>query len=125
MNYLRRDRNPCPSVPRYVGWLTVVMLILILMFTLLPTPVSGITLGQIDTFQDASTDGWTDGSAGDNLAIVTTGGPAGFNDYFLQVSSGGSFPSRLITFNDSQWLGNYVAAGVTRVEMDLKNFGPN
>src|SRR5437764_7461399 len=37
------------------------------------------------------------------------------DDNFLQISSG-SFggASRFITFNDTQWTGNYTAAGVTQ-----------
>jgi hypothetical protein len=84
----------------------------------------GIAPGQIDNFQNGSTNGWTDGHGGTNVANVATGGPAGAGDKYLQVSSG-SFDSvsRLITFNQSQWLGNYVAAKVVGLKMDLKNFG--
>ena len=53
-----------------------------------------------------------------------TGGPGGVNDKYLQVSSGtfgGS--ARLITFNRTQWTGNYITAGVAGISMDLRNFG--
>lgn len=84
----------------------------------------GITSGQIDDFQDGATEAWTDGSGGSNVANISSDGPAGLNDHYLQVSSG-SFggAARMLTFNTSQWLGNYVAAGVSGVRMDLKNFG--
>ncbi len=78
---------------------------------------AGITLNQVDSFQ-GSTDNWARGTE------INDGGPTGTGDGFLQVSSG-SFGgrSKLITFNQSQWTGDYVAAGVCSVSMSLKNFG--
>ena len=36
---------------------------------------------------------------------------------------GGSGPGRFLTvFNRAQWLGNYIALGVTAIEIDLQNF---
>jgi hypothetical protein len=29
----------------------------------------------------------------------------------------------MITYNDLQWVGNYIAAGVSGISMDLRNFG--
>jgi len=92
--------------------------------TTTPSLVFGVSLGQIDNFQDGTTQGW-----GDNAQIsvnITNGAPAGANDHYLQVSSG-TFGGgqRLVTFNRSQWTGNYVAAGVTGLTMDLRNFGPS
>ncbi len=83
-----------------------------------------VTAGQVDTFQAAGTAGWTDGHGGDNVLNIVTGGPVGTGDRYLQVSSG-SFDSEshLITFNQSQWLGNYVTTKVVGLKMDLKNFG--
>ena len=88
-------------------------------------PVSrAIVPGQIDTFQDGSTASWGDPAA--NTTNIASGGPAGVGDRYIQVVSGtfGGGP-RLVTFNDSQWLGNYLSAGVSEVRMDLRNFGPN
>lgn len=89
----------------------------------LPSVAQSITLNQVDTFQ-GSLNSWTDGHAANNVANITTGGPNGAGDGYLQVSSG-SFDSepRLITFNQTQWTGNYVAAGVGSISMQLKNFG--
>ena len=80
-----------------------------------------ITLGQIDTFQDGTTQNWTNGGAADPIN-VSTGGPAGSGDRFLEIQSG-SFGggSRLISFNNNQWLGNYIAAGVNKITLDLKD----
>src|SRR5438105_4973790 len=80
-------------------------------------------VGQIDNFQDGTTDNWTNGRLPDPV-VISTGGPAGSGDEYLQVSSGsfGGGP-RLVAFNDSQWAGNFAAAGVSGVAMDLQNFG--
>ena len=88
-----------------------------------PTISWAISGSQTDDFEDGTKQGWTDGLGGNNVVNITAGGPLGTNDNFLQISSG-SFggASRLITFNDTQWIGNYTAAGVTQIAMDLKNF---
>lgn len=90
-----------------------------------PAPSRGqVILSQIDTFQDGSTMAW--GTNGSQPVNIPTGGPAGANDRYLQVSSG-SFGGnvRLLIFNQAQWVGNYVSAGVGRVDMDLNNFTNN
>jgi autotransporter-associated beta strand protein len=85
--------------------------------------VAAITLNQVDTFT-GSLDNWTDGHSGSNVLDVGTGGPNGTGDGYLQVSSG-SFggQARMITFDQSQWVGNYTTAGVGVISMELKNFG--
>jgi hypothetical protein len=81
----------------------------------------GVTIGQSDTFQ-SGLDNWQGGAGG--FAVVPNGGPAGAGDQYLQISSGSSpLPPRLTAINDSQWLGNFTAAGVTAVAMDLLNSG--
>jgi hypothetical protein len=81
-----------------------------------------ITAGQIDDFQDGTTQHWTNGISKPD-PTNTSGGRGGPSDLYLQVSSGtfGSGP-RLATYNTTQWISDYVAAGVTAVSMDLKNF---
>jgi autotransporter-associated beta strand protein len=92
-------------------------------FVAFPAVGECVVLNQTDLFQ-GSLDGWTDGHAGNNVALVATGGPNGANDSYLQVSSGTfGLEPKLITFNQMQWTGNYVAAGVASVSMSLKNFG--
>ncbi len=78
---------------------------------------AGVTLNQLDSFQGDS-DNWARGTA------LADGGPTGTGDGFLLVSSG-TFGgrSRLITFNQAQWTGDFAAAGVGAVAMSLKNFG--
>jgi hypothetical protein len=85
-------------------------------------------VGQIDNFEDGTTQGWMTALLGSpNPAPPTniaTGGPAGLNDNYLRlVSLGGSGAgSRLTAANGAQWAGNYIAAGVTGFRMDVNNF---
>jgi hypothetical protein len=76
-----------------------------------PSTSRGITLGQIDTFEDGTTEGWNGG--------IQLGGPAGSSDHYLMITpfagSGGPRPAT----NSIQWTGNYISAGVTGIEMDL------
>jgi hypothetical protein len=106
-------------------WLTAFAL---LVGILLPsTGHAGPILGQIDTFQDGTTQGWGIGVRGGSggPVNVATGGPDGAGDRFLQATSTGGprADGRLTVFNTSQWAGDYLTAGVNAIEMDLKNFG--
>jgi hypothetical protein len=90
-------------------------------------------VGQIDTFENGNTAGWMIGNPLARNPPVTdpftppaiaAGGPGGAGDHFMlltadDVRAGG----RLTVFNRAQWAGNFLAAGVNQVEMDLKNFG--
>ena len=81
---------------------------------------------QQDDFEDGTTQGWTEGNPTPNPPVnVPDGGPAGAGDAFLRnVSAGGSGPgSAMVTYNVSQWTGDYVSAGVRSIEADLANFG--
>src|ERR1051325_3337213 len=76
-------------------------------------------VGQIDTFS-ASAFGWTNGDLAPDPVVIATGGPGGMGDAFLQVTANGSGAGgRLTVFNRAQWTGNFLAAGVGAVEMDL------
>jgi hypothetical protein len=98
-----------------------------LLFTLLaacfcwPAAAYSITLPQVDNFQDGTTRNWTNGGA-PTISNVADGGPNGAGDSFLQVTSTGvgTGGSRLITFNTTQWIGDYNMAGVGAISMDLK-----
>lgn len=79
--------------------------------------MSQVTLNQVDTFQDGTTMDWSGGSSPTNIA---SGGPQGASDRYLQISATGG---KLATYNITRWNGNYVSAGVTRIEADLKNLG--
>src|SRR5579884_2010571 len=84
-----------------------------------------ITFGQVDTFQTGDPMGWSQGGPSPNQpTVIPTGGPAGTGDEYLQnVSSGGAGPgSKQIMLNSAQWTGSYVAAGVTRIDLEMADF---
>ena len=56
---------------------------------------------------------------------IATGGPAGAGDRFLEDVSTGGFGagSKLVMFNEVQWTGNYVAAGIDRITTQMANLG--
>jgi hypothetical protein len=89
-----------------------------------PIAAFGITPLQVDSFQDGSLANWSSGGSGAAQVNVATGGPSGANDRYLQIASGATpLPPRLLMFNDTQWIGDYVANGVTQIAMDLLNSG--
>ena len=85
-------------------------------------PSLAIIAGQQDDFQSGTSAFWAGGGGGP--IIVETGGPDGAGDRFMQASSDGAGSGgRMSIYNREQWLGDYLTAGVTAIEMDLKNFG--
>ncbi len=86
-------------------------------------PAQAISPGQLDDFQDGTTQNWTNGGAPGAPPVVNVdGGPGGPGDRYIQVTSVEEPPGdRLTTFNRDQWLGDYIATGVTAIEMDLLN----
>ncbi len=80
-------------------------------------PANAIVFGQLDDFEGGTSMGW----AG-YMISVPTGGPAGAGDHYLElIADGMGSGGRLTTFNLQQWLGNYIAQGVTTIELDLRN----
>jgi hypothetical protein len=75
----------------------------------------------VDDFEGGPTDleNWTQGANAPAPNLVNVAG--GQTGRYMQITaSGGAGPGSLLTvFNRNQWLGNYIAAGVTAVEMDL------
>ena len=80
------------------------------------SPAWAIVAGQVDDFEDGTLKNWANGGNGAPLVSnIATGGPAGANDNFMQVTSDGSGPGTFLTvFNRSQWLGNYHRGGSGR-----------
>lgn len=89
-----------------------------------------VSVGQIDTFEDGTLQGWQQGntsSTADHMRNVSSGGPAGTNDNYLEVTSDSTLTfngNRLTFLNRAQWTGDYTAAGITAIAMDVKNFCP-
>jgi hypothetical protein len=88
---------------------------LLLLIGFSPSLVWGLSIGQRDTFEDGTTNGWTVG------LNIGTGGPGGADDNFLQLTGGPA--SQLVALNSAQWSGNFIAAGVSSIAMDVKNLG--
>lgn len=81
---------------------------------------AAVVVGQIDNFGTGAQN-WANGQAAGTIAL---GGPAGTNDPFLDVLADGSgSKGKLTIFNRTQWLGNYLTAGVNEIDLDLKDFG--
>jgi len=58
--------------------------------------------------------------------VVTTGGPLGANDAYLQSISTGSgrADSKQVVYNVDQWTGNYTQAGISTITAQMIDFGP-
>jgi hypothetical protein len=85
-----------------------------------------VTLGQVDDFQDGSTQGWGSGAINPNPpSNVPDVGPGGAGDRALQIVATGIIGagSRLTAFNRTQWAGDYLANGIELIEMDVHNTG--
>jgi hypothetical protein len=103
-------------------------LALVTVTLLLPTSVQAVTITQVDDFESGTTLGWGVGPGANPTPPinVSSGGPAGADDNYLLVrASGGSGPgSKLAAFNTAQWAGDYLAAGIGTIGMNVRNFGP-
>ena len=92
----------------------------------LPRP---ITVGQLDDFQDGTTQGWAVGTGFGVVPPVPPAnamgvGPAGLGDDALRLTGiGGVGPgSKLVVDNlDAAWTGDYTAAGVGAIVIDVNN----
>ena len=97
-----------------------------------PAAAAPIQIGQIDTFEDGTTANWAINLLGFGnpppAALpqnISTGGPGGVDDNYLQLTAigGSSGGGRLVALNPAQWAGDYLAGGVTGIEMDVRNLG--
>jgi hypothetical protein len=81
-----------------------------------------ISLGLFHDFQDGTTMGWQNGPFAIPVTNISTGGPAGAGDRYIQLTADGSGPGgRLVAFNFTEWIGNYIAAGVNAISISLIN----
>ncbi len=98
----------------------------LLAFLATPAPAAAVTLGQMDDFQDGTLQGWGSGGPNPNPPVaVPDQGPDGAGDWALVATANGTGGpgSRLVIFNREQWTGDYLAAGVEAVDLDLRNLG--
>jgi hypothetical protein len=82
-----------------------------------------IVLGQMDDFEDETTRNWFFGSDnGPSAGTPTLGSDTITGNKFLLVDADGSnMDGKLVIQNDNQWSGDWSAAGIKNIEMDLKN----
>jgi len=88
--------------------------------------VYAIVFGQIDDFEDGTTQNWGPGFSPNPPVNIPDGGPLGVGDNYLEITSTGvvdTAGSRLISFNLAQWLGDYPSNGVSEITMDVNNLG--
>jgi hypothetical protein len=91
-----------------------------------PWSGAAIMLHQVEDFSAAHD--WSGGNPNPNPPVVVAdSGPTGSGDFSLRVTSnGGSGPGgKLLIFNTASWAGNYTAAGVTGLSVDIRNTGSN
>jgi hypothetical protein len=84
--------------------------------------VLAITPDQVDDFESGSTAGWSEGGFSPTPPqIASDGGPMGAGEgYLLNASTGTAGPGgKMVMFNQAQWTGDYNAAGIQQIEMDL------
>ena len=94
---------------------------------------AAITAGHIDDFQDGTTQHWRVGGAGFSIPNnMADAGPLGIGDHALYSRSGSfGFPGRLVVLNEpsaqfpgpGNWVGDWTAAGITQVALDVRNPG--
>lgn len=84
-------------------------------------PVRSAALHSIDDFEDETTMGWAGGQAASPVN-VSSGGPRGADDAYLRITTTNF---HLGTRHVGHWAGNYKAAGVKAIEMDLNHISPS
>lgn len=100
-----------------------------LVAALLPSSAEAITAGQIDDYQNGTTQSWVEGLNGAlppvPPAVVANAGPDGAGDFALRLTAigvavgpGGKL---VVNNNQSRWTGSYTAAGVNGIILDVRN----
>jgi len=90
------------------------------------TAPAEVIVAQFDNFENGTTQGWDSGDNNPHPPVnVASGGPAGVGDNYLKITAtgGSGAGSKLVASNTAQWTGDYQAAGVTEITMDLENPG--
>lgn len=101
-------------MPRMTRTLTAIVL------AILSAHAHAIAPGVLDRFESGTTQEWSGAISGD----TPTGGPGGAGDHYLEAASGtlGSLPHLAIKNAELRWTGDFIAAGVTQIEADVKVF---
>jgi hypothetical protein len=95
----------------------------IVLALLIASQATAVTSDQVDDFQSfgGRTADWRGGVGFTAQRRVATGGPGGAGDAYMRVSTR---RYHLATKNTDQWAGDYLAAGVVAIEMDLNHIEP-
>lgn len=83
-------------------------------------PSFAVTLSQIDTF-DATVENWIEGGSSDTPPTWAGNGGPGDSAYMHNDSPGVSPGRNMQMWNTTQWQGDFVGAGVSRISMDAAN----
>lgn len=112
----------------FLSCLKMAVLLAALLFH--PSFASALSIGQIDNFEDGTTQNWAVGLLGFPHPApptnVPTGGPGGIDDNFLLLTSvgGGGAGSKLTAVNfGAQWAGDYIGTGIGTISMAVNNLG--
>jgi hypothetical protein len=81
---------------------------------------TAVSFQQLDEFEDATVMDWGGNRTG-TLTPIADGGPTGTGDGYLEVHV---TAFHLGTRNNLQWTGDYLAAGIEAIEMDLNHLAP-
>jgi hypothetical protein len=87
-----------------------------------------IVEGHVDDFNDGTTQGWGVGMPGVFPVSQPDLGQSGAGDYALWMANfeaGGSVPNLLVINESTNWTGDWIAAGVTRIAFDVQGPGSN
>ncbi|WP_299334422.1 T9SS type A sorting domain-containing protein [uncultured Psychroserpens sp.] len=105
-------------------------LLFLSLFLISAIALSQVVAGQVDDFEDGTTQSWAIGSPSQAVsppANVASGGPAGVDDNYLTYTSQPSASgagSKMIIFSAgaSQWANssNYTAQGIVAIKMDVR-----
>ena len=107
-------------------WFPLILVCFLATLWASPRAGAAVLFGQLDDFQNGTDMGWDEGGLSPNPPTNSTGGLYGPSDRYLRNPATGGFGagSRMAMINDDQWAGDYSAAGVTRIQARLVNFGP-
>jgi hypothetical protein len=76
-----------------------------------------VTGSLLDDFQDGTLQGWGNGGAEVAPTNVSTGGPLGLGDKYMNVTSS----NHLAVFNAGDWAGDYQSLNLFDVSVDFRN----
>jgi hypothetical protein len=89
-------------------------------------PAMAIVVNHVDDFSDGTTQDWGVGHPDVFPVNQPESGPGGAGDsalWMATVGAGGSSPHLLVINTSSDWTGNWTAAGIARIQMDV--LGPS